>query len=379
MHAGGATYTLRGTALAVGLWLAAAWPVSGAGAGARLEKVRAAAWEDRFRVVLDLSRPAEVDEPTATSPDRILLDIDAAASAVKPPVVKDALVRAVRIEQAEGGRTRVVVELVRSAPHKVFTLPAAQGHSFRIVCDVLRAAGPAPAPPPRDWVVVLDPGHGGRDPGAVNAQIGLQEEEIVLDVVQRVQRQLASSGGVKVVLTRDTSRGLRLGERVRRAEEAEGDIFVSIHVNGCPNQSARGAEVFFLSLQGATNAEAHAVAELENAADTEDLPVPDEIARLPFGGDLIQTATHQRSSKLAELVLEALGASRLAATRGVKQANFVVLRSYRVPSILVELGFISNPADARQLASAQHRQALAETIAKGLLAYRERLAAPTPG
>ncbi len=380
----------RGLAVATGLALAglalaglalAGLALGAAASAARLEGIRTATWEDRFRVVLDLSQAAAYRERPLSGPDRIVIDIErTAAAGLKPAAVKDRIVRGVRTEPGEGGALRVVVDLARAAQYKVFTVPAGQGRPFRIVCDVLYAglpAGqptPAPPPPPRDWVVVLDPGHGGRDPGAVSESGSLREEEVVLDVARRVQRTLAASKGVKVVLTRGSDKGLRLGERVRLAEEAQGDVFVSIHVNGCPSHSARGAEVFFLSLQGATDAEAHAVAELENAADAEDLPVPSEIARLPFGGDLIQTATHQRSSLLAEVLLEALGNSRLAAARGVKQANFVVLRSYRVPSALVELGFVSNPADARQLASPEHRQALAETIARGLLVYRERVA-----
>jgi N-acetylmuramoyl-L-alanine amidase len=355
---------------------------SAAGAAVRLERIRTAAWEDRFRVVMDLSQAATYREQAMAGPDRIVIDIErAAADGLEAPAVKDEIVRRVRTEPGDDSVVRVIVELARAAQYKVFTVPAGQDRPFRIVCDVLRSGAPAPQPPPppHDWVVVIDPGHGGRDPGVVSEQAGLREEQIVLDVAQRLQRTLAGSEGVKVVLTRGSDKGLRLGERVRLAEDAKGDAFISIHVNGCPSQSARGAEVFFLSLQGATDSEAHAVAELENAVDAEGLPVPSEIARLPFGGDLIQTATHQHSSLLAEMVLEALGASRLAATRGVKQANFVVLRSYRVPSVLIELGFISNPADARQLASPDHRQALAETIARGLLAYRDRCLHPSAG
>jgi N-acetylmuramoyl-L-alanine amidase len=370
-----------GWVAALGLALVAL-PADGAGAAARLERIRTAPWEDRFRVVMDLSQQATYRERLLTGPDRIVIDIErASAASLAPLAIEDAIVRGVRTELGEGSAVRVVVELARSAQYKVFAVPAGGGRPFRIVCDVLRAGLPPQVqpPPPRDWVIVIDPGHGGRDPGAVANSAKLREEEIVLDVARRLQGKLAESKGVKVVLTRGSDKSLRLAERVRLAEEAQGDVFISIHVNGCPSQSARGAEVFFLSLQGSTDAEAHAVAELENAADAEDLPVPSEIAKLPFGGDLIQTATHQRSSLLAEVLLEALGGNRLSATRGVKQANFVVLRSYRVPSVLVELGFISNAADARQLASPEHRQALAETMARGLLAYHERYAHASPG
>ncbi len=353
-----------------------------AAAGAvRLEQVRVWGYDDHFRVVLDLSGPVVHSERVLTDPDRIAIDIrDATAADLVLPATGDWMVRRLRFNQLSGPTAQIVLDLDRPPAYSLFTLPADDGRPFRIVCDVTRPRDRSQAPPiQRDWIVVVDPGHGGRDPGVVNQTAGLEEKEIVLDVAQRLKRLLDAQEGVSVRLTRSRDEALRLDERVRRAQEAEGDVFLSIHVNGFRSAAARGAEVFFLSLSGATDAAAREVAELENAAGLDEEPVYGEIAKLPFGVDLIQTDTIERSSRLAEVLLEVLDDSGLTAARGVKQANFVVLRSCRLPSALIELGFISNPADARRLASADHRQALAETVARGLLAFRERYARSPEG
>ncbi|MCK4304454.1 MAG: N-acetylmuramoyl-L-alanine amidase, partial [Candidatus Eisenbacteria sp.] len=227
------------------------------------------------------------------------------------------------------------------------------------------------------WIVIIDPGHGGRDPGVVTRRARLKEKDVVLDVALRLKRVLDPEAGVEVRLTRDQDMFLGLRDRVVRSEALGGDLFLSIHVNGCRQQAARGAEVFFLSLRGATSAAARELEALENSVDATQDPMLGEMAELPFAVDLLQTDTILRSSFLAETILDALDQSGLAATRGVKQANFAVLRSCRLPSALIELGFMSNPEDARKLGSASHRQALAETIAIGLLEFQRRYARHT--
>jgi N-acetylmuramoyl-L-alanine amidase len=344
--------------------------------GAALLGVRIASHEDRLRVVMDLSAEATFQEQVLQNPHRIAINIaDTRGRGLILPRVEDWMVERIRFNQLRGPTAQVVLDLTCAPSFDVFMLPAYEEKPFRIVCDVLRAADRAAGPPPeRNWVVVIDPGHGGRDPGAVSRQPRLSEKEVVLDVARRLSQTLSAEPGVEVRLTRDRDTTLRLRDRVARAAELGGDIFLSIHVNGCAARSARGAEVYYLSLKGATTAASRELEALENTEDVSQDPMLGEIAALPFAVDLLQTDTILRSSLLAECVLDALGESRLAAARGVKQANFAVLRSCRVPSALVELGFISNPSDARQLASQSHRQALARTIAGGLLEYRRRYA-----
>lgn len=389
-------------------------PLLGIGSAPRAaELLGIRTWGDveHFRVVLDLSAAAPHEDRTVTDPDRIAINLrETRAEGLEIPETGDWMVQRIRLNQLSNGTAQVVLDLSAPARWRIFDLGPEGDRPHRVVCDVFRprerpapataaAAGapaarpapqpepkparesaPAPAPtseptpePPRDWVIVLDPGHGGKDPGVVHRR--MQEKEIVLDVSQRVAALLEKEPGIEVHLTRQRDVFVNLSERARRARSEDADLFVSIHVNGYRSGSPRGAEVFFLSREGATDVAAHELALLENAAVTEESdPQLGEIAELPFAVDLLKTDTLRRSSLLAEAVLDQLVNGGLAASRGVKQANFVVLRSCRVPSALVELGFLSNPEDARQLASAEHREALASAIAKGFLEFRSRYA-----
>jgi N-acetylmuramoyl-L-alanine amidase len=343
--------------------------------GATLKKIRTASWDDRFRIVLDLSDKVAPTDRIHTDPHRISIDLAHTDSKnTKGPKVNDWLVERIRLNQLKNKSAQVVFDLTRASSYNLFTLPAADGKPFRVVCDIFRPQTEPPPEPKSDWVVVIDPGHGGRDPGTIDRSGKLKEKDIVLDVSRQLKQFLNKEPGITAKLTRSGDETLRLKNRISAVAGSDGDVFVSVHVNGCEYKSARGAEVFFLSPKGATSAAARELEKLENDA----LPVEDttfeEIGDLPFAVDLIQTDTILRSSHLAETILDELGRSGLAATRGIKQANFVVLRSTKMPSVLIELGFITNDKDARKLATAAHRKALARTIARGLLQYRKEYA-----
>ena len=360
-------------------------PACGTGAGAgELLRVRCWPWDDRFRVVLDLSAATLHVDRVVTDPDRIAINLrDTRAAGVTLPATEDWMVERIRLNRLRSGTAQIVLDLVQSPSFKIFELPPGDGRPYRIVCDVFRPREPQARDGATPWVVVIDPGHGGHDPGTVFRR--LKEKEIVLDVARRLAEALSRESGVIAHLTRRNDTFINLAERLERAEAVDADVFVSIHANGFRSAAVRGAEVYFLSLRGGTDAAARELAVLENAAvaDAPD-PVIDELPELPFAVDLLTTDTIRRSSLLAEAILDQLVAQRLAASRGVRQANFVVLRSCRVPSALVELGYISNPDDARRLSSPDHRQALAEAIADGLLTFRNRFgrqsltAEPTP-
>ena len=222
-------------------------------------------------------------------------------------------------------------------------------------------------------VVVLDPGHGGADPGAVGK--GLREKDVCLDVARRLAAALNKMPGYRAVITRQDDRRVSLAERMRFAEREGADLFVSIHVNAARSSRASGAEVFFLSIGAATDRAAAELARLENEADPDFVVQEDEALKgLPFAVDLRQSDTLLRSSRIAEVVLDVLSARGLAESRGVKQAGFAVLKSFQVPSILVEVGFISSQAERKKLKSPEHRQKLAEALADGVRRYFDRFA-----
>jgi N-acetylmuramoyl-L-alanine amidase len=222
-------------------------------------------------------------------------------------------------------------------------------------------------------VIVIDAGHGGNDPGAVAKD--LREKDVCLDVARRLADLLNRKPGMKASLSRAGDVFLPLRQRLRLAEQRDAELFVSIHVNAAPSRQARGTEVYFLSLGAATDAASREVARLENESDPDYVVEEDgDLRQLPFLIDLRQSDTLLRSSRAAELVLDVLTRRSLAESRGVKQAGFAVLKSFQVPSVLVELGFISSKQDRKDLADPAHRQKLAEALADGVSLYFERFA-----
>jgi N-acetylmuramoyl-L-alanine amidase len=224
--------------------------------------------------------------------------------------------------------------------------------------------------PRESRVVVIDPGHGGDDPGATGLG-GLVEKEVTLRVATALkERLLALDSSLTVLLTRTQDDLVPLRARYRFAEAHEADLFVSLHTNAAADRRARGAEVFFLSLNPTADADANRLAELENAADLV-AGVPPEAGSdlLTILADLQMKDTLTRSSLAADAVLSSLGRHRLLKTRSVDQASFVVLRSAKVPSVLVELGFLTNEEDAGLLALETSFDQLARALSEGIFTY----------
>ncbi len=241
-----------------------------------------------------------------------------------------------------------------------------------VVCGVLAAGLLGGGDPPADRfdTVVIDAGHGGEDQGARGAQ-GLLEKDLVLDVARRLAGALRARG-VRVVLTRDDDRFVSLEERTSVANDARGDLFVSVHANAARSQAPRGAETFFAALE-ASDAAAGEVAARENealvAAASPGVGADPFLALL---GDLIATEHLSESSDFARLAQGRLAGTDGAGSRGVKQAPFVVLLGVQMPSALVEIGFLTNPEDERRLASSARRERIGTTLAEAVLEFGRR-------
>ncbi|MBK9473615.1 MAG: N-acetylmuramoyl-L-alanine amidase [bacterium] len=220
------------------------------------------------------------------------------------------------------------------------------------------------------FVVIIDPGHGGNDPGAIRGS--LQEKDICLDIGREMARQLEKIPGYRVVLTRDRDRFVPLGKRVEIARQQKGDVFVSVHCNTHPRPAVSGMEVYFLSLQGATDREARELADKENAAGLVGLTPGEEHADLVVDilMDLKMTRVLQDSGRLAASLLTAADRSGVVAGRRVKQAGFQVLKNLAMPSALVEVAYLSNQEDYRLLGDASGRRRLANAIVAGIQDWR---------
>ncbi len=211
-------------------------------------------------------------------------------------------------------------------------------------------------------VVVLDPGHGGKDPGAVAN--GLREKDITLSVARKVRHILEKEYGLRVVMTRDDDRFISLARRSEIAKENRTLVFVSIHCNYSRNRKARGPETYFLST--ARTSHERAVELLENSVIKYEMEGrKDDIEYIV--SDMLQNAFMKESQKLALSVHRHLARGR--SDRGVRQAGFYVLRKIYAPSILVELGYLSNKKEARLLSSKTYQWELARRIARGISEY----------
>ena len=246
-----------------------------------------------------------------------------------------------------------------------------------VACALALAAAPAAAGAATDSAldrfdtVVLDAGHGGDDEGARGAH-GIVEKELVLDVARRLRARLAAAG-LRVLLTRDSDVYVPLVERTRIANEAHGDLFISIHANAASASAARGIETYFLSLEASDDA-ARQVAARENAA-FRDLTVPAVAVDDPLVGilgDLAASELMQESDEFARLAQREVASLDGAPSRGVKQAPFVVLMGLEMPAALVEIGFVTKPHDARALASPERRERIAQALARAVLEFGRR-------
>lgn len=231
-------------------------------------------------------------------------------------------------------------------------------------------ASDGPRPNPFD-VVVIDAGHGGDDEGA-RGPSGGREKDVVLAVSLALADALRAQG-VRVVMTRTDDRFVPLEERTHIANDAKGDLFVSVHANAATNARIHGSETFFMSLD-ASDAAAQALAERENRAFGEagldPLPAADPVAAIL--GDLIATEHLSESQEFARLAQGRLRALDPRAARGVKQAPFVVLGGVRMPAALVEIGFITNAREERTMRSADGRGRVVTALAQAVAEFGRR-------
>lgn len=341
---------------------------------ARITSVEQYAAKDATRIVVSMTAAARYDvgflsgDGSARHP-RLYVDVRGATFSTKREFAVGGLVQRVRLGEQKGG-TRVVLDLDGTAYRRVFYLP----EPFRLVIDVSKqppeTLGAVERGPRRIRRVVLDPGHGGHDPGAIGAG-GLAEKDVTLDVAHRAAPLIARELGVSTLLTRDSDDYVALPDRTARANAFQADLFVSIHCNASEDPAARGVMTFVLD--DARDALATGVAARENAAS------PAAAAELASAmGRLLGTGGVSRSLHFAELLQRAAQASLAqsypdAPMMGVKRAGFYVLAGAHMPAALFETTFISNPSDEARLQSGDYRQKLADAIVNAVRAYRDGL------
>lgn len=229
----------------------------------------------------------------------------------------------------------------------------------------------------RNVIVVIDPGHGGKDPGARGPHRS-NEKHVVLAISKELQRQLNAYPGIRAVLTRNGDYFLDLRQRLRIARKYKAELFIAIHADAAYNNSAHGASVFALSQRGASSEAARWLAEKENYSELGQVHLEDKNYQLrSVLLDLSQTATINQSVQVGQVILKGLERVCTLHCRKVEQARFVVLKSPDIPSLLIETGFISNPQEEWRLNNPAYQRQLAQAMAYGIKAFFWRN--PPPG
>ena len=345
--------------------------------------------DDKLRLVFDLSGPVTYKTFTLSAPDRLIIDLSGSSlnGDFSQLALSETVIRSIRSGHFGKGDTRIVLDLNHPVQLNAFLLAPQDGQGHRLVLDLLnnekvtKPSVPRETPaktshPKRDIIVVVDPGHGGKDPGAVGAK-GEREKDVVLSISQLLARRLKREKGFEVKLVRNDDFFVPLRKRVDIARQHKADMFISIHADAAPRLTASGASVYCLSEGGATSATARFMAQRENGADllgaTSLLTLKDKDPML--AGvilDMSMNATIAASLQLGSAVLGSLAGITTLHQKRVEQAGFAVLKSPDVPSILVETGFISNARDSQRLVTARHQQAVADGLFEGLQRYFQK-------
>ena len=378
--------------LLAGLALPASLTVHAAQA---VRRVRVSQSGGATRFLLDLSGPVIANSFSLESPPRLVLDLQQAV--LNAPLSNLALdgtpVRAIRSGKTPAGDLRIVLDLANSGVRGELRPVSAGSHrlelelvdpSFRVAAAA--GATQAALEPPkgksnRDLLVVIDAGHGGKDPGAVGAK-GEQEKIVALQIATLLAKRVNAQKGYKARLVRTDDIFIPLRKRAELAQRLNADLFVSVHADAAPRLTASGASVFALSQGGATSSMARWMAERENGADSVGGGLAVKLRKndpMVAGVllDMSMNATISTSLDLGHQVLSRLGDVSGLHQSKVEQAGFAVLKSAAIPSILVETGFISNAGDCRRLHDVRHQRKVADAIFAGVDGYFRQQ--PPPG
>jgi N-acetylmuramoyl-L-alanine amidase len=397
---------------------------------ASVENIRVSQNDNMTRVVLDLDQALEYQSFTLTNPHRLVVDIKAAKvnKALIAPTFNSAVVDKIRHAQHDQTTYRLVFDLKQATDYEIQALAPEGQYSHRLLVDLKhgpatavasnkpvqqtadkpaeKAQTPAPtqqadaeeppqlvqtatAPqqtqmdssvvrsrpvlPRRDIVIAIDPGHGGRDPGAIGRN-GTREKDVVLAISRRLAKLVNDEPGMRAYMTRDRDEFITLRQRIQRAKQNGADMFISIHADAFQRTSAKGSSVYVLSPRGASSEAAQILADRENAADLAggiSLEDKDDLLASVLL-DLSQTASLEASLEVGNSVLSGLKRVGPVHKKQVESAAFVVLKSPDIPSVLVETAFISNPEEERKLNDVNHQNKLAQAMLTGIRSYFQR-------
>ncbi len=345
---------------------------------------------DSTRVVLDLSQLSKYKTSVLTNPHRLIIDIHNAhwsGNLDKLKLKNTGILKITHLNKIVQGQPHCQISFELESAHKadIFMLKPNEAYGYRLVVDLEKHRVPpsetrlnTPSKKGRDFLVVIDGGHGGEDPGSVGPLYGTQEKQVTLAVSRKLEALINEQAGMRAILTRDNDYYLGLRQRMTIARKHYADVFVSIHADSVLNPKVHGAATYVLSQKGASSEAARWLAEHENRSDLiGGVRVEDKsniLASVLL--DLSQIANQAASEDLADVLLKELAQVGTLHHRQVQRANFMVLKSPDIPSVLVELGFLSHPEGENKLRDAEHQKVLAKTVFKGIKKFLEGQPSP---
>lgn len=354
------------------------------------------------RVTIEASSEIRYKHFSLANPNRLVVDLEGVQlTGVLQELSRqiqsaDPFIRMARAGQFNNDTVRLVLDLRNEVKPQIFSLKPVGEYQHRLVLDLYPADAQQDDPllalledynkgqldnssprgnkdksgPGRTLTIVIDPGHGGEDPGAIGPS-GIREKDVVLKISRQLKKLIDAEKNMRAVLTRDEDVFLPLGVRVAKARRMNADLFISVHADAVDNRTARGSSVFALSENGATSTMARFLAKTQNDADM--------VGGVKIGGkdkylahtllDLTQTATINDSLKLGKSVLGRLSNLNKLHKDKVEQAGFAVLKAPDIPSILVETAFISHPEEEQKLINPEFQQQMADAILSGVRSY----------
>ena len=344
---------------------------------------------DNTRLVFDLNAPVEHSLFALSNPNRIVIDLKntKVTGALPSATYNETRIKGLRYAKRGNTGLRVVLDLNNAVKPKSFVLKPHGAYGHRLVVDLfdtkkVKKAVVVKRPiykskkSARDLVIAIDAGHGGEDPGAIG-QRGTREKDVVLKISKELEKLIKRERGMKPVMIRTGDYYIGLKQRVKKAQIAQADLFISIHADAFKNGKARGTSVFILSERGASSDLASYLANSENSADLNGgvSSTNDNLLNMVLA-DMVKNSTLEDSHQIASKVLSGLKGVNHLHKKTVEQAGFRVLKAGR-PAILVETAFISNRSEERKLRTKRHQRALAKAIFKGTRAYFK--SKPVPG
>ena len=343
-----------------------------------VKDVRISESAESSRIVIDIQKAPSSKVFHLQNPERVVVDISNAklANNFKSSKLIGKLVRGIRFSN-RGKILRIVFDLDGKIKHKYFTLPKSGKSDHRLVIDLEKSNSSAErsniSPKKsqgRKIIVVIDPGHGGKDPGAIGPN-GTRESNVVLEISLKLADYFNKTNDMQAILSRNDNTFIPLRERMEIAREYNADLFLSIHADALNNSRVKGASVYTLSLKGASDEASKILAKGQNEGSTigeVDIAGMDKDA-ISLLTDLSQNSSMEASKEVGAIILNQLSKAVSIRKKKVQEAGFLVLKSPDVPSVLIETTFISNPGEEAKLNTRRFQDRLAEAIFQGARNY----------